>query len=191
MPKPLSELAHWAFPFILGFIAALLVGQWELARFTPQITLGQALQTAALLVIFLAAHRHYERAHDRRRKRIEILGDVVKGVLGGAEEAHAVFLKCADGESVSERMHLRLLGALREYSNAVSGLEDVLRRSGHLDEARGLASVKDDRADYKDLVTEAPYPSRLPQERIPHESKLHSKIRSNLVRLQLDLTELR
>ena len=191
MPKSLNELAHWAYSFILGLVAGLLLSQWQSLRLIPQITLGQALQTAALLLIFLTAHRYYERAHDRRRKRIEILVDVVNGVRASAEESHAVFLRCADSESVSRGMRLRLDGALREYSNAVRGLEDVLKQSGHLDETTGLAEVKDDRAAYKDLVTEAPYPCRLPQVRIPDESKLHSKIRSNLVRLQLEVTELR
>ncbi len=159
-------------------------------QFIPQITLGQAVQTAALLLIFVTAHRYYEKAHDRRRKRIEILANQVDGILVRVEESHAVFLRCADSGSVTEVMRFRLDSALREYSNAVWGLEDVLKQSGHLEGATGLARVKDDRSAYKDLVTETPYPNRVPRDRIAQESKLHSEIRSNLVSLQLEITEL-
>ena len=191
MPKSPNELANWAFPFILGFVVALSLCQWQSFRFIPHITFGQALQTSALVLIFLTAHRYYEKAHDRRRKRIEFLVDTVNGVRARAEESHSEFLRCSKCESVSERMRFSLDSALREYSNAVRGLEEVLEQPGHLGETTGLAGVKDDRAAYKDLVTEAPYPCRLPQERIPQESKIQSNIRSNLTRLQLELTELR
>lgn len=134
MPRSLDESAHWAFFFILGLAAGLLLSQWQSLRLIPQFTLGQALQTAALLLIFLTAHRYCERARDRRGKRIEILVDVVNGIRAGAEEIRALFLRCADSESVSRRMRLRLDGALRESRNAVRGLEDVLRQSGHLEE---------------------------------------------------------
>ena len=190
MPKSLSNPAPWAFFLVPGFVAGLFLCQLQSFTFIPHITLGQALQTATLLLIFVTAHRYYEKAHDRRRKRIEILVNVVGGILTRVEESHAVFLRCADSGAVSDVMRFRLDGALREYSNAVRGLEDVLKQSGHLDEAPGLVRVKDDRADYKDLVTETPYPNRLPQERIAKESKLHSEIRSNLVSLQLEIAEL-
>lgn len=45
MPKSLNELAHWAFSFILGFVAGLVLCQCQSFRFIPQISLGQALQT--------------------------------------------------------------------------------------------------------------------------------------------------
>ena len=97
---------------------------------------------------------------------------MVGGILTRVEEAHAVFLRCADSGSVPTLMRIRLDGALRDYSNAVKGLEDVLKQSGHIREAPDLAKLKDDRADYKDLVTETPYPREIPQARIPEESKL-------------------
>ena len=69
-----------------------------------------------------------------------------------------MFLRCVDSEPVLRRMRLRLDGALGEYSNAGSGLEDLLRQSGHLEETTGLAGAKDDRAVHPDLVTEARIP---------------------------------
>lgn len=190
MPKSLGESAPYAIVFVLGLVAGLFLGSLQSFKFIPHVTLGQAVQTGALLLIFVTAHRYYEKAHDRRRKRIEILANQVDGILIRVEESHAEFLKCADCGLVSEMKRFRLDGTLREYSNAVRGLEDALKHSGHLDEAPGLAQVKDDRSAYKDLVTETPYPNRVPPDRIAQESKLHSEIRSNLVRLQFEITEL-
>ena len=190
MPKSLGESGLWALLMFVGIVAGLVLCQLPSFRFIPQITLGQALQTATLLLIFVAAHRFYEKAHDRRRKKIEILVNVVSSILTRVEGAHTVFLGCADSGTVSELMRFRLDGALREYSNEIKGLEDVLKQPGCFGEVTSFARVKDDRAEYKDLVTESPYPKQLPQNRIAEESKLYSKIRSNLVSLQLELAAL-
>ena len=116
--------------------------------------------------------------------------NVVRGIRTRVEESHAVFLGCAGIGTVSELMRFRLDGALREYSNEIKGLEDVLKQPGHFSEVTGLERVKDDRAEYKELVTETPYPNLLPQGRIAEESKLYSRIRSNLVSLELELADL-
>ena len=57
MPKSLSDSALWALLIFVGIVVGLVLGQWQCFRFIPQITLGQALQTATLLLIFLTAHR--------------------------------------------------------------------------------------------------------------------------------------
>ena len=173
---------------VLGLVAGLILCQSQSVMFIPQITLGQALQTGALLLIFITAHRYFEKAHDRRRKTIEILVDMVGGTLNRVDHSHEVFLKCAGGGPISDFARLRLDGALRDYSNAVKGIEDVLEQSGHLKEATGLARVKDDRSEYKDLVTESPYPQQVPKDRIPEESNLYARIKAHLVSLQLELS---
>lgn len=190
MPKSLSNSGVWPFFIIPSFVAGLFLCKLQSLKFVPEITLGQVLQTATLLLIFVTAQRYYQKAHDRRRKRIEILVNVIDDILTRVDKCHAVFLEGADGESVSEVMRFRIDSALREYSNAVKGLEDVLAQSGHLEEVSSLVNVKDDRAAYKDLVTETPYPNELPPSRIAIESKRHSTIRSNLVGLQLEIAEL-
>lgn len=190
MPRSLGKSVPYALALVLGLIAGLFLCQLQSCRFIPHITLGQALQTVALLLIFVTAHRYYEKAHDRRRKKIEILVNMIGGILTRVEESHTVFLRCADHAVLPEFMRFRLDSALREYSNTVRALEDVLEQSGHQGDASGLLKVKDDRVAYKDLVTETPYPKRLPSDRIAQESKLYSKIRSNLVSLQLEIAEL-
>ena len=156
VPKLLDESAPYALVLVLGLAAGLFLEPLQSFKFIPQITLGQAVQTAALLLIFMTAHRYYEKAHDRRRKRIEILANQVNGILVRVDESHEVFLRCADNGSVSEVMRFRLDSALREYSNAVRGLEDVLKQSGHLDEATSMPRVKDDRAAYRTWLLKHP-----------------------------------
>ncbi len=96
MPKLLDEAAPYALVLVLGLAAGLFLEPLQSFKFIPQITLGQAVQTAALLLIFMTAHRYYEKAHDRRRKRIEILANQVNGILVRVDESHEVFLRCAD-----------------------------------------------------------------------------------------------
>ena len=43
------------------------------------------------------------------------------------------------------------------------------------------------RAEYKDMVTESPYPASLPAKRTNQESILYSKLKSNLRKFQMDL----
>ena len=175
---------------VLGLIAGFVLSQWQSLQFVPQVTLGQALQTGALVLIFIIAHRYLERTHDHRRKTVEILVDMVRGTLDRVDHTHEVFLECAGREAISEIERFRLDGALRDYSNSVKAIEDVLEQAVHIKEAADLSRVKDDRFEYKDLVTESPYPGLVPKDRIPEESKLYSKIRADLVGLQLRLSSI-
>ena len=79
---------------------------------------------------------------------------------------------------------------LRDYSNAVNELEQVLTSSPQIPEIPGFKKLRRGREKYKDLVTAEPYPVSLPQERRTKESQLYTKVRSDLRRFQLRLTEL-
>ena len=145
----------------------------------PSIGLGQIVQTGALLLVFLLANHVYAKAHDSRKKKVEILTQ--------AQQANSIFRECAGRKSVSIPMRTRLDRALSEYSNAVNVLGQVLEHSGQSPGVSNFEELRRDREEYKDLVTESPYPISLPEERIVRESKLYGKIKSNLRKFQMGL----
>ena len=116
---PLNDVCTAAaFSLILGFVAATRWLESDGSQFPFLPAKSQrwpgCSQTFALLFdLLLTAHRCCERAHDRRRMRIGILVNVVivESALAPSE-SHAVFLRCADGESVSNPMRFRLDRAL-------------------------------------------------------------------------------
>ena len=179
-----------AFSAFVGLGAGFLLCCWEAFKFKPVITLGQAVQVGTLLLIFYWANHVYAKAHDIRKKRIEILVDMVGDILDQAKQAHSIVRKCAGQNPVSSDVRLRLDSALTDYSNAVYELDEVLKHSPHIPKISGVKKLLRGREEYKDLITEAPYPTSLPQERLSQESKLYSKIRSDLRSFQLRLTEL-
>ena len=176
-----------AFCAFAGLGAGLLLCRWEALEIEPSIGLGQIVQTGALLLVFLLANHVYAKSHDSRKKKVEILVDMVDEILTQAQQANSIFRKCAGRESVSIPMRKRLNRALSEYSNAVNVLGQVLEHSGQSPGVSGFEELRRDREEYKNLVTESPYPISLPEERIVQESKLYSKIRSNLRKFQIDL----
>lgn len=173
----------------VGVGVCLLLYCWEALKFNPSITLGQVVQIGTLLLIFFWANLVYAKAHDIRKKRIEILVDMVGDILVQVQQAHSIVLECSGQDLISTDKRLRLDNALRDYSNAVNELEQVLNRSPYILETPGFKKLRRDREKYKDLVTAAPYPASLPQNRLTQESKLWSKVRSNLRRFQLQLAE--
>ena len=175
---------------LVGLAGGWLFSQWKCFKFVPSISLGQTVQSCVLLLVFLLANQFYAKAHDIRKKRIEILVDIVGGIIAQAEQAHANFGKCAGQGALSSAMRLTLDSSLRDYSNSVEELEQVLKRSGYSFEPDALEELKKNRSEYKDLVTETPYPKRMPEHLIPRESKLHMKIRSNLRDFQMNLSML-
>ncbi len=172
---------------VAGVGAGLLLGSWDGFEFYPSIALGQILQTCVLLFIFLLANHVYAKAHDSRKKQAEILHDMVDEIFAQVRQSRAIFLECAGQKSVPISVRGRLDSALRDYSNAVNELEQVLEHSGQGTDVSGFKELRRNRQKYKDLVTQSPYPTSLPAERIALESKLYSKIKSNLRKFQMDL----
>lgn len=172
---------------LVGLGSGLLLGRWEAFDVEPSITLGQLVQTFVLLVIFLLANHFYAKAHDVRKKKVEILVDMVGEILKQAQRANSIFRECAQGGAVSRRSRLSLNQALKDYSNAVNELGQVLEHSGQNAAGPGFEELQRNRAEYKDVVTESPYPVSLPAERIRQESMLYSKLKSNLRKFQMDL----
>ena len=185
-----GRLTLYSVLVVLGLIVGLVLGQRQLITLTPRVTFGQALQAVVLVLIFLSAHRYFEKVHDRRRKTVDILVDMVRGALDRVDCAHGIFLDYAGKGPISNLERIRLDGALRDYSNSVKGIEDVLRQSGITKADQDLEKVKADRSEYKDLVTESPYPTEVPRDRIRAESRYYSQIRTNLVGLQLGLSSI-
>lgn len=174
---------------LVGLGSGLLLDRWEAFNFQPDIALGQIVQTCALLFIFLLANHFYAKAHDVRKKKVEILVDMVGEILKQAQQANSIFRECAQGGAVSRRLRLSLDQALRNYSNAVDELGQVLEHSGPSAAGPGFEELQRNRAEYKDLVTESPYPESLPvpAKRTKQESMLYSKLKSNLRKFQMDL----
>lgn len=172
---------------VIGMGAGLLLGRWEAFDFQPSIALGQIVQTCVLLFIFVLANHVYAKAHDSRKKRVEILVDMVGEILKQAQHANSIFRECAQGGAVSQRLRLSLDQALKDYSNAVNELGQVLEHSGQSTAAPGFEELQRNRAEYKDVVTESPYPASLPAKRIRQESMIYSKLKSNLWKFQMDL----
>lgn len=179
-----------AFSALVGLGAGFLLCCWEAFKFNPSITLGQVVQVCTLLFIFLVANQIYAKAHDSRKKRVEILADMVGDILVLVKQTGSIVFECAGQDSVSHPMRLRLDSALTDYSNAVRELEEVLEHSPRIPETPGFEKLRWGREKYKDLVTAAPYPASLPLERLTKESKLRSKIQSDLRSFQLRLAEL-
>ncbi len=173
---------------LVGWGAGLLMCRWQTFQFERKVTLGQILQSCVLLALFFLANHVYQRTHDVRRKRIEILIDMVGGILAMSGLAHKSFLECTTHGRVSPRMRRNLDSALTDYSNALEELEQVVTYRGGFRQDFGLDQLKRDRKKYKDLVTESPYPIRMPSDRITAAAKLHTRIRSNLRRVQLELS---
>ena len=192
MPKPpgryfAGAAGLFVFCAFAGLVTGLLLFCWEVLKFELSISLGQIVQTGALLVVFLLTNHVYAKSHDSRKKKVEILVGMVDEILTQAQQANSIFHQCAGRKSVSIPMRTRLDSALRGYSNAVNELAHVLEHSGQSLEVSGFEKLRRDREEYKNLVTESPYPISLPVMRIPRESKLYSKIRSNLRKFQMDL----
>ena len=162
--------------------------RWQTFQFERKVTLGQVIQTCILLAIFFLANHVYEKTHEVRRKKMEILIDMVGGILAKSGKAHESFIECTARGPVSTRMRRNLDSALTDYSNALEELEQVVAYPGRFPKDLGLDQLKKDRKNYKDLVTESPYPVRMPSDRITAAAKLHTQIRSNLRRVQLELS---
>ena len=79
-----------AFYASVGLGAGFLLCCWEAFKFNPSITLGQVVQICTLLFIFLGANLVYAKAHDIRKKRIEILVDMVGDILDVVKQAHSI-----------------------------------------------------------------------------------------------------
>lgn len=183
----ISNAALFIFFIFVGTGAGLLLCWWEAFKFKPSITLGQVVQTCVLLLIFLLANHLYAKSHDRRKKKIEILVDMAGGILTQVEQVHVSFLRWTD--PVSVRMRRDLDSALTDYSNAVRELEEVLKYFQQFPGADALEELKRNRNDYKDLVTESPYPISMPDQRITQEARIHTKIRSHLRYFQMQLSD--
>ena len=96
------------------------------------------------------------------------------GILTQVEQVHVSFLRWTD--PVSVRMRRDLDSALTDYSNAVRELEEVLKCFQQSPGADALEELKRNRNDYKDLVTESPYPISMPDQRITQEARIHTKL---------------
>ena len=176
------------FFMIVGLAVGLLLHRWEVFKFSPSITLGQVVQISTLLLIFILANHVYAKAHDIRKKRIEILVGMVGGILTQEEQSHRSFLRCATEVRVSSRMRHDFDSSLRHYSNALEELEQVLRPYRNDTLSNDLEALKRNRSDYKKLTTESPYPISIPARRITDATNLHKEIRANLYNFQLQLT---
>ena len=173
---------------LVGLGVGLLLCYWEAFQFKPTITLGQVAQNCVLLALFFLANHVYEKTHTIRKKKTEILIDMVGGILAKSEEAHKSFRTCAAHGTVAPRMRRDLDSALTDYSNALEELEQVVTHPGTFPQDFCLDQLKQDRKNYKDLVTESPYPGSILPDRITKASHLHTRIRSNLRRFQLELS---
>lgn len=176
------------FFMIVGGAVGMLLLKWETFKFCPTLTLGQFVQVSMLLLIFLLANHVYAKAHDIRKKRIEILIDMVGGIIDQEGQAHSSFLKCATEEKVTPRRRRDLDSSLRNYSNALEEFEQVLRPYRNATLSTELEALKRNRSDYKKLTTETPYPVSIPGQRITDATKFHNKTRANLYNFQLQLT---
>ena len=184
-----SKVSLFGLFLLIGLGAGLLLCCWKAFQFKPSITLGQIVQSCVLLSLFFLANHVYEKTHDIRKKKIEILIDMVGGILKKSGQAHESFRTCAAHGKVSPRMRLDLDSALTDYSNALEELEQVVTDSGKFPRVSHLDQLKQDRKNYKDLVTESPYPVSIPSGRITAAAKLHTRIRSNLRCFQLGLSD--
>ena len=145
------------------------------------------MQSGVLLLIFLLAHHIYAKAHDRRKKKTDMLVDMVGDILKQVGKAHEIILENAGQQSLSVRNRILLNSALRDYSNAINDLEEAQIHSLHIPDTPGFEQLRRDREQYKDRVTAAPYPTSLPLTLLLDESNFYKLARSNLRNFQLQL----
>lgn len=174
---------------VVGFGAGLLLSEWKKFEFAPTVALGQVLQIAALLLVFVLANHFYTRFHDHRRKRAEILVDMVSEVLSRVDEAHSSFVQCQQHKQIPPPLRRKLDGAFTDYSNALFELEQILPANLQTGGTPSFEDLKKNRRVYKDVVTGSPYPISIPKERFQQESKCYTLVRANLRTFQVQLID--
>lgn len=174
----------------MGVSLGLFLGQSAAIRFEPSVTMGQALQSIVLLLVFVLANHVYTKIHETRKKKVEILVDVINDVLIHVQNMHSAFRECIqdDTEDVSELARFRLDGALTNYGNAIHQLEGMFGHMVRIPVDPDLNALRRNREEYKDLITSYPYPTKLPKGRIAEEAKLYGEICLKLRLFQLQLT---
>lgn len=184
----LGVLAIFAVPtLLLGIVIGLILHHWNSFQFEPRIALGQVLQTVTLLLLFGLANHYYVKTHETRKKTAEILVGMVEDVLTQVAEIHSRFVKLSPSGSLKTEERRLFDSAFRGYSNLIVELADVLRKSNLDSAALDFDTIQEHRQEYKNLITDSPYPQRLPTDRIVQESKLYVEIRSHLRQFQLRL----
>lgn len=170
--------------------AGMFLGRWECFKFTPHITLGQILQVCTLLFIGVVANWVYAKAHGSRSKRVEILSGMVGEILDCVKHIHSIVIECHGKKAVPRAKQRLINGGLRNYGNAVRELEMVLENLPRIRNSPDFTALQHDREEYRDTVTGQSFPVNLALEQFLEASRLYPKIRSNLHRFQLLLTEL-
>ena len=175
---------------VFGSVLASLAGGQAREWFSPTVNFGQLVQAFMLLVVFYLAHHHYFKLHDARKKRVEIRIDVAGDVAEAVRRVHTLFLRCAGASNIPPNRRIAIDGALRDYSNAVRNLGIAIEDIENIGQKQ-FEKIRQDREDYKDLVTEFPYPSKISTVRISAESTKYGKIQENILRFRLDLSNSR
>lgn len=185
----MNRLLLSLFAGLIGLGGGIVLCRFGAVEFDPKIDLGDLVQAVTVIAIFLIANQVYQRLHDDRRKRVEILIDVAGDALTEVDKVHTASEECGDDGDISRECRLVLDSALTRYSNAVYTLEEALKQYSVPWRTSEFENIKTDREAYKDLLTAFPYPQRFPQSMRSEEAKKYGQIRTNLRLFQLRLSQ--
>lgn len=176
----------WGVSCAIGIALGLLFANRGLIELDAKIGAGHLVQAAVVLGVFLLAQDLYERLHDTRRATAEALLLLVDSVLNELDAVRGAVEAVPSG-LLSQESRNRIHNALSRYGKAVATLEKGLGVCGLMTAEKELAKIKSRREEYKDLVTESPFPMEISEEIRRKESILGSDIHGELLLFRLEV----
>jgi len=111
---------HGLLLVVLGVLVGFFLSVFKYLYIGRSIEVGHILQMVTVILLFFAANVIYQKLHDRRQKRIELLIDLANDALTEVEKVHSAFAECNTGGAISGVARQKLDSALSGYSNAIS-----------------------------------------------------------------------
>ena len=182
-----DTLAVLALGLVVGLALGAFLTQQTPFQFVPEVALGPVLQTAAVLFLFVLANHVYSNLHNIRKKRMEIVIDMVADVQREVTHLHQDFVECGCDQDVTRVQRLALQRGLQGYSGALKTLEQALTLAKRPGTAEEMQKLIRDRSKYRVLITDVPHPIQFTPQRIKDESIQFNQIRSRLGLFRLSL----
>ena len=114
---------------------------------------------------------------------------MANGLLSKSEVVHTRFTDCLGEIPLDPGKRWRLENSLSDYDNFLKELQNVVEAYGTSLQKDQIIEMVRSRGEYRDYITDSPYPTSIALFMKPKEAHLYTAMRSGLRRFQLDLAE--
>jgi hypothetical protein len=180
----------WSCSLLVGVVLGLIAGRLPCVSFTDNIDLDSLAGLLVSLVVFLGLNLMYQTQFSTKRTEKDLVISLVKDAIEAADGVDRQFRLWYRENPLSDRARNEITSSIQRYTNALHSVRMAFKECKFDQDKLGFSEAEELRSDYREMLTDTPFPERYEDSILRAQQGHHKKVRDSLHKIVLKLNRI-